>query len=1338
MATGGRRSEDNKGEDHKVAVESSGRLPKPLVVGQDDMAKPWKTWLRSFDWYAAATGFYKKDPVVQVGIFMSALGPDVEDIYDQFGLTAQEESDVKVIRAKFTAHFTPNANISVERWNLFRIRQGEHQKFDEFLVKIKLQAKKCNFETLENELVKDMIVLGIRNDDLREKLLAMNDLNVESATTTCRAAELAHEQVQRMKSEDKVEVSVELIGRSGRNTQEKQQKKSQQEDGEFDCWRCESHHGPRNCPAYGKRCSKCGRFGHFSRVCRLKKRQERQSQGEQRKVNAIDDVDDSYSEEEYRLEYFEFDEDDDDNEEDWYEKVQIAGQEIVFKLDTGAQCNVLPKRLVEKVGGTITQTNTKRLVTYDGGKIRVLGDSKLQCIVKNKPCNVLFKVIEQNFRPILGRKACRSLKLIMRVDTTAMEDDFEELFSGLGCVKNFQYDIDIDENAVFDHKPARRIPQSMKEAVKKELAKMVADDVIAPVEGVTPITSNMVIVRKNKDKIRICLDPSELNKHVKRRHHPLTSMDEIATRLNGSKIFTLLDCRSGFWQIPVTKRTQKFLTFSTPWGRYMFKRLAFGLSSAPEVFQKLMQDLLIDIPRVEISMDDILIHAENEDALDTTTRRVLEVIRKAGLRLNKEKCVFRVRAIKFLGHIVSSKGLKIDPEKIEAIERLETPKNKQQLQRLLGMANYLQKFIPNLSKITAPLRGLTAIDAEWSWTENHDASVQELKRLLMSAPVLKWYDPNDDVTLSVDASSQSIGVTLLQSGQPVAYISKALTPTQQRYPQIEKEATAIRFGCQRLHELVYGKKLTIETDHKPLESIFKKHLHAAPPRLQRIMFDVMQYDPKIVYKKGTELHIADTLSRDCTPKPEDLKEESDFEVQMVSCMTKTGMRKYLDATKDDDEMQQLQRLSEIGFPPNLKEMPQSVKHYFSIKDQIVCYDGFVYNGERLIIPRKLRPEVMKQVHVGHLGIQSCLKRARNSVFWIGMVKDITNLVDDCKICQHKAVSKQKEPLVERPIPSHAFQKVSTDLFTFENEEYLVAVDDYSGFIEFAKLPESATSAAVIEKLKIWFAVHGQPQQVLSDNGPQYSSERFKKFSKDWNFEHITSSPKYPQSNGLAERAVQTVKRILKRCRLDGTDVQLAMLAQRNTPRDDGLGSPVQRLMSRNTRTSIDSHSARMVPKMIERVPEKLSKARKRQKMYADRQSKPAPGFEKGDKVLVENEKGKWYSATVKKLDETPRSYWVQDDTNKKLYRRNSRHLRPTKSTIKRDEWKLEIPGGTTEREKTQIIRNQQDQVESEEQQQGPTPTSVPEPSNGPVEVVPVPAVVTRSGRIVRTPQRLDL
>lgn len=206
--------------------------------------------------------------------------------------------------------------------------------------------------------------------------------------------------------------------------------------------------------------------------------------------------------------------------------------------------------------------------------------------------------------------------------------------------------------------------------------------------------------------------------------------------------------------------------------------------------------------------------------------------------------------IKFLGHMLSAKGVEIDPEKVEAIGKLREPENKTELQRLLGMVTYLAKFIPNLSQITQPMRELLVQEAEWVWTPHQKKAFDEIKQALSSPSVLRFYNVNKNVTLQADASSYALGAAILQESQPVAYASRSLTKAERNYPQIEKKALAIRFACTKYHEYIYGKRLTVETDHKPLESIFKKSIASAPPRLQRILLDIAPYAPKIVYKKG--------------------------------------------------------------------------------------------------------------------------------------------------------------------------------------------------------------------------------------------------------------------------------------------------------------------------------------------------------------------------------------------------------------------------------------------------------------------------------------------------------
>lgn len=312
----------------------------------------------------------------------------------------------------------------------------------------------------------------------------------------------------------------------------------------------------------------------------------------------------------------------------------------------------------------------------------------------------------------------------------------------------------------------------------------------------------------------------------------------------------------------------------------------------------------------------------------------------------------------------------------------------------------------------------------------------------------------------------------------IAYASSAQSKAQQNYPQIEMEATAIKYGCMKFHEYVYGKKLTVETDHKPLEIIFKKPLHLAPA-------------------------------------------------------TPTNLQPI--------NLQRLQHLS--------------------------TYNGLIFKGEKMIVPKSKQNYALKQIHSGHFGIQRCIRRARDALFWNGMTKDITDLVNKCSVCQSNQRKPTKEPIISHPIPKFPWEIIGTDLVKFGPDEYILICDSYSGFFDFEVL-KSQSSKATIQQLKKWFSVHGKPKILKSNNGPQYNSSKFRQFETTWGFTHQTSSPRYPKSNGLAERYVQTAKNLLRKCKADHLDVQLALLNYRNTPRSDTIRSPNEGLMSRITRSTV--------------------------------------------------------------------------------------------------------------------------------------------------------------------------
>ena len=218
-----------------------------------------------------------------------------------------------------------------------------------------------------------------------------------------------------------------------------------------------------------------------------------------------------------------------------------------------------------------------------------------------------------------------------------------------------------------------------------------------------------------------------------------------------------------------------------------------------------------------------------------------------------------------MGHIFSSEGIKIDPDKVEAVKEMPRPADVEAVQRLNGFVNYLAKFLPKLADVMEPIRRLTRKDTDWIWAEEQEKAFEDVKKLVTEAPVLSYYNPEGELEIQCDASQKGLGATLLQQGKPVVYISRALTETEQRYAQIEKEMLAIVYSLEKLNQYVFGRHVKIQSDHKPLEAILRKPLASAPRRLQGMMMRLQKYDFEVRYQQGTRMHIADTLSRAFLP-----------------------------------------------------------------------------------------------------------------------------------------------------------------------------------------------------------------------------------------------------------------------------------------------------------------------------------------------------------------------------------------------------------------------------------------------------------------------------------------
>ena len=591
------------------------------------------------------------------------------------------------------------------------------------------------------------------------------------------------------------------------------------------------------------------------------------------------------------------------------------------------------------------------------------------------------------------------------------------------------------------------------------------------------------------------------------------------------------------------------------------------------------------------------------------------------------------------------------------------PTCKQDLQRFLGMTTYLSKFLPQYSAESAPLRKLLEKDVEWVWDDPQSESFEKLKKMVSDAPVLKKYDVNKPVKIATDASGLGIGSVLLQDNQPVAYTSKSLTDTQQRYVSIEREMLAIVHACTKFHQYIYGKPVTVITDHKPLEAIFKKPLRQCPARLQNMRLILQKYDLKVVYSPGKseEMIIPDTLSR---AHIEDTFTDYDEQLQvcMVLSASKEKVNEIVINTECDPTLRKLMSTVRNGWPDTQTQVDKDIRVYWSFRDELSVYNGIIFKGEQMIIPSSMRDDMLSQIHRSHLGITLCQNRAKDVIYWPGMLKDIENIVKKCQTCNELQYNNQKEPLIPEEVPEKPWQKVGTDLFELDGEHYIVIVDYYSGFFEISTLSDQ-TSETTIKHMKSQFARHGIPEIVVSDNGPQYTSHDFEKFKLTYGFSHITSSPKHPKSNGMAENSVKIAKRLLKKAKLDGQDPYLALLDYRNTPRDNKLGSPAQRLFGRRTRTTMPIKDSLLVPKQIPNVKSELEKKRGVQKSYHDKSAKKLPVLHPGDTVRYKSQPSStWKQGLISHKHPNPRSYVIKTADGKTL-RRNRVLIRKTNEDL---------------------------------------------------------------------------
>jgi hypothetical protein len=617
-----------------------------------------------------------------------------------------------------------------------------------------------------------------------------------------------------------------------------------------------------------------------------------------------------------------------------------------------------------------------------------------------------------------------------------------------------------------------------------------------------------------------------------------------------------------------------------------------------------------------------------------------------------------------MGRELTTAGLRADPRKVKAIKDMPIPADRAALQHVIGFANFLARYCPMYSEITAPLRELLTAQNEYCWDVRHTEAFNRLKSMLASPPVLQYFAPNKDITIQADSSIAGIGAILVQGGKVAEYASRALTKTEMGYAMIEKELLAIVFAFERFDTYVYGKHVTVETDHRPLQAIHRKSLGSAPKRLQRMLLRLQRYSYDLVWKPGSMMILPDTLSRaypltntEGTLFDEELASlasvntEQMAELKMVASAETIG--RITSAAKDDEYVRLMKQIA-TGWPASSAHLETDLRPYHTFADELSTSCGVVFKGHRIVVPRSARADIPDWLHAAHTGVNAVLRRARETVFWPGITVDVKRVTENCEICQTYQQSVQKEPLISHPPPSRPWEKVGVDIFTFCDRDYLCTVDYLSGFFEIDRLPSKKVTD-IIYCLRQHFARHGIPIELFSDNSP-FNSREFRSFAQLYEFRFTTSSPRYAQSNGRVECAIKTAKRLMTKAREANTDPLLAILEWRNTPSEQLGPSPAQILMGRRTRSRLPTSNKLLETPLSFPANRALANAKERQAAYYNRRAKERPPFNVGQTVRVKfDDRPDWRKAEVTEV--LPhRSYEVrfEDGTTR---RRTSKHVR---------------------------------------------------------------------------------
>ncbi|CAH8498480.1 unnamed protein product [Schistosoma intercalatum] len=965
------------------------------------------------------------------------------------------------------------------------------------------------------------------------------------------------------------------------------------------CWLCGDWHYARFCPFKKHKCQECNKRGpkRTSQPKKKHKRPRHVKSAESKSLSLVAAFQTNYD---IRRKYV---------------TIQINSISARLQIDTASDIMLVSRETYNLLGKPPMKPSKKTAKNASGGVLKLVGELQCEFSFNGTNCTGICYLTERPNLDLLGldmldklgimdipinsvcNVSCSSLDTPLLPKKTGerllekLKRKFASVFqNSLGHCTKMKAHLPVKPDAIPIFRPRRPVPYAALELVDQELNRLQQAGVIRPV-NYSAWAAPIVVIKKANGTIRICADFSTgLNAALDVYQYPLPVPEDLFAKLNGGTCFAKIDFSDAYLQVEVDEDSRELLTINTHRGLFQYTRLPFGIKTAPAIFQQIMDTMLTGIPGTAAYLDDIIVMGSTDSELSDRLHQVLNRVLEYGFQLREEKCIFFMHSIKYLGFILDKNGRRPDPANIEAIQKMPAPTDVSSLRSFLGLISHYSTFLPEMHRVRGPLNELLSKDKPWQWSAECQASFDRVKSMLSSKILLTHFDPSLEIVVASDASSHGVGAVIShvfpdKSEKTIAHAARSLTPAERNYSQIEKEALAIIFAVKRFHKMLYGRTFTLLTDHKPLIAIFgsKKGIPVyTANRLQRWATMLLSYDFNIKYQSTNTIGQADALSRLIGvqhPGPEDIIIAStavDPEIRSIVAdairNTPVSSDEVREETFRDPTLQEVRKFHLEGWPSKIYST--DLQQFYQRRLSLSIIDDCLLFAERVIIPKKLQPAVLEQLHAGHPGINRMKALARSYVYWPHLDTQLEQLSRSCTKGALATKAPRKAELQSCPIPQSPWQRIHLDFAgPLHGQTYLLVVDAYSKWPEIF-LMEHPTASCTVSKLRQLFSRFGIPELIVSDNGTQFTSEIFSQFCRQNGIQHIRTPPYHPQSNGQVERFVSTFKNALKKSKGEGTTEDILerfLFIYRSTPNPQTINglSPAEALLGRKIRTHFD-------------------------------------------------------------------------------------------------------------------------------------------------------------------------